>query len=66
MISSGGKGRQAKDLRYCEWKGHSNQNTRLKWDRQKDRDVNKGVLVPHPREEIPYSLHGESAHLSAP
>lgn len=66
MIASGGEGRQAKDLRCCEQKGHSNQNSRLKWDCQKHGDVNKEVLVPKSCEGISYSLHGESAHLSAP
>lgn len=65
MIPSGGEGRQAKDLRCCEQKRHSNQDTRLKWDHQNHRDVNKEVLVPQSCEGMSYSLHGESAHLSA-
>lgn len=66
MIASGGEGKQAKDLRCCEQKGHSNQNSRLKWDCQKHGDVNKEAFVPKSCEGMSYSLHGESAHLSAP
>ena len=40
--------------------------TRLKWDHQKHRHVNKEVLVQQPGEESSHPLSGESAHLCAP
>lgn len=66
LHDSGGEGRQTKDLRFYEQKGHSNQNSRLKWHHQKHGDVNKEMFVPQSCEGISYSLHGESAHMSAP